>query len=121
MATDSARFNEKGYWSTDTENDGRRGATTWRREKKKRRRRKAEIYVSFSFVSMGQHWFNSYLDHSTYIISDFQADVHFEASSCHDDVWRPDTSSSVTDTEHGTRPRDLAILPVPPGCDVDSV
>jgi hypothetical protein len=47
-AIDSAWFNEKGYWSTDTENNGRRDATTWRREKK-RRRRKAEIYVSFFF------------------------------------------------------------------------
>ncbi|KAH9971879.1 hypothetical protein BGW80DRAFT_1318981 [Lactifluus volemus] len=52
MATDSARFNEKGYWSTDTENDGRRGATTWRREKKKRRRRKAEIYITRHISSL---------------------------------------------------------------------
>jgi hypothetical protein len=49
MVTDRACFNEKGHLSADTEDDGRRDATTWRRERKKRRR-KAEIYVRFSFV-----------------------------------------------------------------------
>lgn len=46
---DSEGFDEKGHVSTDTENDERHNATSWRREKKKRRR-KAEIYVSVLFV-----------------------------------------------------------------------
>ncbi|KAI0247757.1 hypothetical protein BJV78DRAFT_1243036 [Lactifluus subvellereus] len=48
---DSEGFDEKGHVSTDTENDGRRDATSWRRERKKRRR-KAEIYITRHISSL---------------------------------------------------------------------
>jgi hypothetical protein len=48
-AIDDEGFDEKGHHSTDTDNDPRRDASTWRRERKKRRR-KAEIYVGFLFL-----------------------------------------------------------------------
>lgn len=49
-ATDKEGVDEKGYLSTDTENEARRHVKTRKRVDKKRRR-KAEIYVSFLFLS----------------------------------------------------------------------
>ncbi|KAI0287073.1 hypothetical protein BC826DRAFT_74601 [Russula brevipes] len=50
-AIDDEGFDEKGHHSTDTDNDPRRDASTWRREKKKRRR-KAEIYITRHISSL---------------------------------------------------------------------
>lgn len=53
-ATDKEAADEKGYLSTDTENEARRDVKTRKREGK-RRRRMAEIYVGFhSFLLQGR-------------------------------------------------------------------
>ncbi|KAI9461872.1 hypothetical protein F5148DRAFT_1276653 [Russula earlei] len=51
MATNSEGLDEKGYLTTDTENEARRDLRTWRRERKKRRR-KAEIYITRHISSL---------------------------------------------------------------------
>jgi hypothetical protein len=119
-ATEGESVDEKGYVSTDPEAEARRDMSARRRERKKRRH-KAEIFVGFLFLLTTRHWLKCPLDYSPYFFSYLPADIYSEASSCHDDVRWSDAPSSSPDTEHSACPRDLVVMPVPPGCDVNSV
>lgn len=112
-ATDREGVDEKGYLSTDTENEARRDVRTWKREGKKRRR-KAEIYVGFPSLPAAGQKLSYPTDHSTYFVTYLSPDVRPEAGACYDDVWRPDTSPSSPDTEHRASPRDIVVVPIPP-------
>ena len=112
-ATDKEGLDEKGYLSTDTENGAKRDVRTRKREGKKRRR-KAEIYVRFLFLRAARHKPNRPTDHSPYLVNLLSPDVHPEASASYDDVRRPDTSPSSSDTEHSACPRDLAVVSISP-------
>jgi hypothetical protein len=112
-AIDKEVVDEKGYLSTDTENEARRDVKTRKREGK-RRRRMAKIYVSFPFLPVVGLKLNYPTDHSPYFITYLSPDVRPEASACYDDVWRPDTSPSSPDTEHRASPRDIVVVPIPP-------
>ena len=112
-AIDKEGVNEKGYLSTDTGNEARRNVKTRKREGKKRRR-KSEIYVGFPLLPAAGQNLNYPTDHSPYFVTYLSPDVRPEASTCYDDVWRPDTSSSSPDTEHCASPRDIVVVPVPP-------
>ena len=112
-ATYKEGSDEKAYLSTDTENEAKRDVRTRRREGK-RRRRKAEIYVRFVFLRAAWHRPNRPTDHSPYFVTYLSPDVHSEACAGYDDVRRPDTSPSSSDTGHRACPRYLAVVPIPP-------